>query len=234
MATFRKRGEKWQAQVRRKKQPTVSRSFTHKVDADGWARDMERAADREELGTLIKGAAEDLTVGELLRRYCAEVIALKRGRDVETYIVNAMLRQDFCNIAISDVSPAPITKYRDQRLKTVQDVTVRRELNILQHAFDVAAQEWDWPIKENPVRSIRKPSSGNARDRRLLPGEFTGEKVDWGGWAAAVTKQQIISFMDEHYSEDRKPWKGCRFSPPAPASAGRRSEGRIISTHLPG
>ena len=122
MATFRKRGEKWQVQIRRKNQPTVSRSFTHKVDADGWARDMERAADREELGKQIKDTADDLTVGDLLRRYRDEVIALKRGRDVETYIVNAMLRQDFCNIAISDVSPAPITKYRDQRLKTVQNV----------------------------------------------------------------------------------------------------------------
>ena len=69
---------------------------------------------------------------------------------------------------------------------------------------------------------------------KIEAGEFTGEKVDWGGSAAAVTKQQIISFMDEHYSEDRKPWKGCRFSPPAPASAGRRSGGQIISTHLPG
>ena len=126
MATFRKRGEKWQVQIRRKNQPTVSRSFTHKVDAGGWARDMERAADREELGKQIKDTADDLTVGDLLRRYRDEVIALKRGRDVETYIVNAMLRKDFCQTPISDVSPAPITKYRDQRLKTVQDVTVRR------------------------------------------------------------------------------------------------------------
>jgi len=171
MATFRKRGEKWQVQIRRMNQPTISRSFTHKADAHAWAREMERAADQGKLGNLIKATADDPTVGDLLRRYRDEVISLKRGRDVETYIVNAMLRQDFCNIAISDVSTAPITKYRDHRLKTVRGVSVRRELSILQHAFNIAVQEWDWSIKENPVRSIRKPPTGNSRDRRLMPGE---------------------------------------------------------------
>ena len=65
MATFRKRGEKWRVQIRRKNQPTVSRSFTHKVDADGWARDMEHAADREELGKQLPSASRKHFNGHL-------------------------------------------------------------------------------------------------------------------------------------------------------------------------
>jgi hypothetical protein len=45
MATFRKRGNKWQVQVRRKNQPSISRSFNQKFDAQCWARDMECSAD---------------------------------------------------------------------------------------------------------------------------------------------------------------------------------------------
>jgi len=171
MATIRKRGSKWQVQVRRKNQPTVSQSFTHKSDADGWARDMERAADRGELGKLIKGTADGLTVGDLLKRYRDEVTPKKFSHGPETYVINAMLRQSFCNVLASEASPATFSSHRDSRLKEVKGATVRRKLGVLQHAFNFAAQEWDWPIKENPVRSIRKPSSGNARDRRLLPGE---------------------------------------------------------------
>ena len=65
MAIIRKRGSKWQIQVRRKNQPAVSQSFTHKIDADGWAREMERAIDRGELGKLINDTVCELTVGDL-------------------------------------------------------------------------------------------------------------------------------------------------------------------------
>ncbi len=33
-------------------------------------------------------------------------------------------------------------------------------------------------------------------------GEFKGEKVDWGGWVAIVTKAQIIEFIDKHFSQN--------------------------------
>ena len=171
MATFRKRGDKWQVQVRRKGQPTISKTFNLKTDAQGWARELELAADRGELSETIKGNDIDYTVGELLKRYRDEIVTMKRGRTVETYIVNAMLRQDFCDIKLTNISSAPFSKYRDKRLKLVRGVTVRRELSILSHAFEIARNEWSWPILTNPVRPIRKPASGKARERRLNANE---------------------------------------------------------------
>jgi hypothetical protein len=62
------------------------------------------------------------------------------------------------------------------------------------------------PIRVSPFFPDGSQAFSLLKDK-IEAGEFKGEKVDWGAWAAAVTKQQIISFMDEHYGEDRKPWK---------------------------
>jgi len=34
---------------------------------------------------------------------------------------------------------------------------------------------------------------------KIRRGEFTGKKVDWGAWAAQVSKQQIRDFIEEPY-----------------------------------
>jgi hypothetical protein len=49
MATIRKRGAKWQVQIRRVGVRSVSRSFHVRKDAEAWARQMEVQADRCEL-----------------------------------------------------------------------------------------------------------------------------------------------------------------------------------------
>ena len=45
MATFRKRGSKWQAVVRRKGLPPLTKSFLTKANASLWARQIEHQAD---------------------------------------------------------------------------------------------------------------------------------------------------------------------------------------------
>jgi hypothetical protein len=49
MATLRKRGSKWQVQVRRVGSPSFSRSFHTLKDAEAWARQMEVQADKGHL-----------------------------------------------------------------------------------------------------------------------------------------------------------------------------------------
>ena len=48
MATIRKRGDKWQAQIRRDNAPPISKSFRLKEDALKWCRQQELAFDRGE------------------------------------------------------------------------------------------------------------------------------------------------------------------------------------------
>lgn len=171
MATIRKRGNKWQAQVRRKGFGAMGRSFRLKADAETWARGMEAKADRQGLPPDPK-VLRKITVGQLIQRYRDTVVSRKRACAVETVILNALLRQPFARKSLAEIQPEAFAAYRDRRLETVNPVTIRRELSLLQHAFDIARREWDMPLAENPIASVRKPKPGNPRDRRLKGDEY--------------------------------------------------------------
>ena len=40
--------------------------------------------------------------------------------------------------------------------------------------------------------------------RKIETGELPGKKVDWGAWAACVTKAQILAFIAEAYTHDHE------------------------------
>jgi integrase len=70
-----------------------------------------------------------------------------------------------------------ISAYRDQRLLTVKPGTVRRELVILHHLFEVATKEWGVCQGRNPVASITRPIAHDQRDRRLNDDEWARLEV---------------------------------------------------------
>jgi hypothetical protein len=49
MPSIRRRGDKWQVQIRIKDAPVLAKSFNLKQDAERWAREMEVQAQRGEL-----------------------------------------------------------------------------------------------------------------------------------------------------------------------------------------
>ncbi len=67
MATIRKRGSKWEAQIRRKGHRTISRSFETKTDAKTWARQIDVGL---ELGSLElpERSNTDIKLGDLVDR----------------------------------------------------------------------------------------------------------------------------------------------------------------------
>ena len=169
MASIRKRGKKYQVQVRRRGQPPISRSFVVRTDALVWARTTERRADLGEIGP----ATTDLkTLGDLIKRYIAEVLPAKRSEYVERYLIGAVLRDPICDIPIATISPRVFGRWRDKRLGEVGPAAVARQLTILRHVFEVARKEWALPIQQNPVALISKPPLPPARDRRLGPHEL--------------------------------------------------------------
>ena len=170
MATLRKRGTKWQVQVRRKGHPAISRSFVRKADAELWARQMEAKADRHEIPLDYK-RLETIPMRDLIVRYRDEVVTRKRGVEVETFILNAFLRQNIVHLPLSRIRSHHFSEYRDQRLARMQPVTVRRELGILRHMFSIAAKEWGFQGLANPLDGILMPSGSRPRDRRLMPGD---------------------------------------------------------------
>jgi len=172
MASIRKRGSSWQAQVRREGYSPVSKTFASKADAQAWARDQERTIDRAESPTPTR-ELKGLTVADLLCRYRDIVTPSKRGAEPERYRLGTLLAHQIAKVPLSKLSPASAAKYRDDRLALVQPGTVRRELAILQHCFALAKREWGIPLPCNPVLEIKLPDTAKARSRRLAQDDLT-------------------------------------------------------------
>jgi integrase len=171
MASIRRRGSTWQVQVRRQGYPPLARFFHSRGDALAWARDQECRIDRAELPLAIRDL-RTLTLGHLLRRYRDTVTPTKRGAPSESYRLQRMIDHELSGLALAKLSPVAIANYRDERLRTVQAGSVRRELAILQHCLELARKEWGIGIARNPVRDISVPEPGRARERRLETGEL--------------------------------------------------------------
>ncbi|MFC1681793.1 integrase [Pseudomonadota bacterium] len=169
MATFRKRGPyQWQAQVRKKSQPLQTKTFETRATAEQWARAIEVEIDK---GVFVSRAeAETTTLNELLDRYLAEVTPSKKGAAPETNRLRAFMRHPLARCFVAGIRGVDMARFRDERLREVTSATVKRDLVLLGHVFEVARKEWGIHM-HNPVRDIQMPSDSKARDRRLQSGE---------------------------------------------------------------
>jgi integrase len=171
MATFRKRGDRWQVQIRRSDFDAKSRSFISRQDAEKWARTIERQMDLGEASNPHQVLGE-ITLGDLVNRYIAEVVCLKRSKDYEEIILNAFCRHPICRIKLRCLGPADFADYRAERLQTISPASLRRQLNPVQNMFEVAKNEWGIPLKENPLTKVKLACPATHRERRLREGEL--------------------------------------------------------------
>ena len=170
MATFIRRPNGWQAQIRRVGRTSLTQTFRTRAYAEAWAAQKEseiaRGSYRE------RSVDHQLTLGLLIDRYLEEVTPFKKGADVEALRLRAIRRDRLCDIRLSDYRRADMADYRDRRLAEVSGSTVNRELNLISHVFSVGRKEWGVSM-ENPVAQLRRPKHNRARNRRLKPGEET-------------------------------------------------------------
>lgn len=165
MATIRKRGNRYHAQIRRRGHPPQTASFATQREANAWARSIESAMD---MGQFIDiSILRNTRLGELFARYSQEVSPLKRSAHSERLRLKALERDPLATLPLNEVRPKAIAGYRDRRLATgLKPATINKELNLISAVINHARREWDLPIA-NPVRDVRRPSPGPGRDRRL-------------------------------------------------------------------
>lgn len=166
MASVRKHGDKWQARIQRRDQPSLSKSFPSKADALKWARNIESQLD---LGTFAPKQAMP-RLRSMVERYHDEVTPTKKGAAQERYRANQIKKTKLADLQLDRIDGAVIAKYRDERLTEVSNNTVRLELAFLSVVFEQCSREWGWAVA-NPVKQIRMPKPGKPRQRRLEPGE---------------------------------------------------------------
>ena len=158
MATFRKIGNRWKAEVA-KQGIRESKSFGTKSEAQSWARDKE-----SEIEAGNTGAVPNKTFGDLLGRYGMEVSVNKKGERWELLRIGMTQRDPIAAVRLRDLDSRAIAEWRDRRLAQVSALSVRREWALLSHACSIAVKEWKW-LSVNPMQDVRKPAGEQARDR---------------------------------------------------------------------
>lgn len=165
MASIQRRKSGFQAQIRRKGFPQVSKVFPSRKEAESWSRLVESEMDRGIFQD--RSEAESNTLADILIRYLNEVTPHKKSALTESIRINRMLRDEpLCKYKASALSGKLLAQWRDHRLKEVSGSTVNRELNLISHAINIARKEWEIHIS-NPVELIRRPKENKARERRL-------------------------------------------------------------------
>ncbi|SCX48645.1 site-specific integrase [Variovorax sp. EL159] len=170
MASFDKRGEFWRAQIRRNGYPLQSRTFDTKPEAQAWARSVESDMDR---GTYRDNReAESTTLAEALDRYGREFSSRKAHPDRDLQRIKRWQQYPLAQRHMATLRGTDFAAYRDTRRQQGRaENTIRLELQLASHLFEMARKEWGWEGLLNPLKNIRKPSGTKARDRRLHPGE---------------------------------------------------------------
>lgn len=171
MASILKRAPKqWQAKIRRAGYPSKTATFETKKEAEAWARDIERDMDK---GVYINTSeAESITLRKVLNRYLLEITPTKKGAKNEAYRVNAWLNHPLANRPLINIRGVDMAEYRDQRLKDgMSPSTIRNDINVISHVFNIARKEWGIEGITNPVEHVRMPKQDKGRNRRITAQE---------------------------------------------------------------
>lgn len=160
MASFRKRGDTWRAEVVRNGR-RVSRTFATKAAAQQWATvtEAELLADK-------RGEIPRKTVRQALERYAAEVSPKKRGERWELLRLAAFGREKWADFWLTDLDARALARWRDHRLQAIKPASVRRDVNLLRAVFRVARREWRW-LDHDPLDGFDVPEDSPERTRRV-------------------------------------------------------------------
>ena len=78
MATIRKRGSRYNVQIRKEGYPSVTKTFTSISIARKWAKGVEADMERR----IHVEVPDQTTVGELLNRYQRQILPSHKGQQV--------------------------------------------------------------------------------------------------------------------------------------------------------
>ena len=81
MATIRKRGSRYNVQIRKQGYPSITKTFTRISVARRWATGVEADMERR----IHVEVPDQTTVGELLKCYQRQILPSHKGQQVEAY-----------------------------------------------------------------------------------------------------------------------------------------------------
>lgn len=159
MANIRKRSGSWQVQVRIGGKLT-SKTFADKREATIWANRHEIEA--------LEGNAIFGTFADALTKYRDTITPTKRGKNVETIIINRLLTEPWVSKKMSELTVDDLSAYRDKRLQTVKPSTFKREWALIK-AVGRAAHHFDIPFPSALFQGVRLPRVFDREVKRITP-----------------------------------------------------------------
>jgi integrase len=139
-----------------------SKTFATKAEGYVWEDQLKAG----------KGKTPNITFGKLLEDYRDKVSINKKGERWERIrIAKFLTDKELADVKIADLDKTVFAKWRDRRLKEVSALSVLREWALLSHCIEIAIHEWDY-LKENPMKSVKKPVGEAPRDRLITQDEI--------------------------------------------------------------
>lgn len=189
MATFRKRGNYWHVQIRKRGYPSQTKSFEKRSDGEKWAAIVEAKMSEN---TFVVQETTVPNLSEALTKYLKEVSVNKKSHRTELIYAKTLLEY-FGARPLNEIKGPHVAEFKNHRLGQVSSSMVLKELAILSHLYNTAIQEWGLYFIVNPVTQIKKPKPGRARDRRV-----SKEELDYIISASKSTNlREIMNFAVE-------------------------------------
>ena len=152
MATFRKVGKRWRAEVRQQG-VTKSKNFASKGEAQAWARFQEK---------IVTGGdvAHDISFKAVCIRYLKEQ-SQRKGARWESVRIHKLLNNGLDQYMLGNLTPQFWKQWILEQ--TISPASIRRELSLLGSVFRECI-EWGY-LSEPPLRDVKQPSKTRSRDR---------------------------------------------------------------------
>ena len=197
MATVRKRGKKYQAQVRFKGHSPQSKSFLTKAAALAWTRRIESSMDngswidtRGSRSVFIEDIVDDLVYS--YERFGLEVAGPKLGQ------LN-QIKEYFHGVSIHDLTFDGVLDFAAFRLETIAASTLQAQMYYLKQAVTNSRIKTELPVVDMAIDELKKKKlimGSKRRDRRLEPGEYEALMDEAAGhWISAAIDLAVESAM---------------------------------------
>ena len=165
MATVRKTGTRWRADVKVGKH---RKSKTHPTENDAWLWAIERETQYKSAGdSYIPG----YSMADLFQKYGREISPKKKGERWEVVRLGKLSRSDLGSVVAADLSLSDVEQWRDDSLERLSSASVNREINLL---LAVVKQAVKWRlIPSYPLTGLERPPPTKPRRRRITDDEIT-------------------------------------------------------------
>ena len=197
MATIRKQGKKWRAEIVRildSAKVRQSKTFATRAEARDWALAEETRIISQQSNS---ASPSGRLLSDIFIRYAREVSPLKKGCRWEELRLAFFCRDPVSCVPLSKLSTDHFSAFRDRRLKSVSPSSVNREFVLMCHALETARREWKW-LRVNPLKDVRRPALPRPRDQRISD-EDRDAVCDALGWNRCTSphsfKQEVAAMF---------------------------------------